>query len=234
MKPRAVGLLLAVATIAPTASFAQEEWLARLRPTFSVEQMQRMDAVLEQADRDGIPRSLLVDKTVEGVAKGMSAEVVLGAVSQLAMELRVAVRLLGPGVDAYGLKKAADALRHGVSGAVVGSLADESPEEFPVLLQVIEDLLHAGVALTEAQAVVREASTRGYKGNQVLTLPGAVQRLIRDGASPAQAASSVRQTLRSGRPILPPSPGLTRELTPRPPPLRTKRPRPGGSGFPDF
>jgi hypothetical protein len=228
MKPRTVVLLIAAVAFTPAITSAQEDDLARLRPAFSDPQMQRMEAVLGQAASDGIPRSLLVDKAVEGVAKGMRAEVVLGAVSQLALELRVAVRLLGPGVDVYGLEKAADALRHGVSGAVVGSLAEEHPREFPVLLQAIEDLLHEGVALAEAQAVVREASTRGYGGDQVLTLPAAVRRLIRDGASPAQAASSVRQNLRLGRPIVPPSPGLTRELTPRPPPLRTNRPRPGG------
>ncbi len=199
----------------------------RLRPVLSAQQMQRMEAVLESAARDGIPRSLLVDKAVEGVAKGMNAEVVMGAVAQLARELRVAVRLLGPGVDAYGLEKAADALRHGVSGAVVGALAEEHPRDFPVMLQVLEDLLHEGVALAEAEAVVREASTRGYGGDQVLTLPAAVRRLIRDGNSPTQAASSVRRTLRLGRPIPPPSPGLTRELTRRPPSLRPTRPRPG-------
>jgi hypothetical protein len=228
MKPRAVSLLIAVAVFAPAISSAQEDDLTRLRPTLSVQQMQRLQAVLRQAASAGIPRSLLVDKAVEGVAKGMSAEVVLGAVSQLATELRVAVRLLGPGVDAYGLEKAADALRHGVSPDLVGALADEHPREFPVMLQALEDLLHEGVALAEAQAVVREASTRGYRGDQVLTLPAAVRRLIRDGASPAQAASSVRQNLRLGRPIVPPSPGLTRELTPRSPPLRRNRPRPGG------
>lgn len=228
MRSRVAGLLLVLTTLAPAASRAQQDDLARLRPVLSAQQMQRMETLLEQSARDGIPRSLLVDKAVEGVAKGMNAEVVMGAVSQLARELRVAVRLLGPGVDPYGLEKAADALRHGVSGATVGALAEEHPRDFPVMLQVLEDLLHEGVSLAEAEGIVREASTRGYRGDQVLILPAAVRRLIRGGSSPTQAASSLRQTLRSGRPIPPEVPGLTSELSRRPPPLRSTRPRPGG------
>lgn len=228
MKLRIVTLLLASVTVAPAAAGAQEDDLARLRPVFSAQHMQRMEALLEGSDRDGIPRSLLVNKAVEGVAKGMNAEVVLSAVSLLARELRVAVRLLGPGVDPYGLEKAADALRHGVSPGVVGALADEHPRDFPVMLQALEDLLHEGVSLAEAEAVVREASTRGYRGDQVLTLPAAIRRLIRDGNSPTQAASSLMRTLRSGRPNPPRSPGLAERMTRRVPPLRPAPRRPGG------
>ena len=230
MRNRALFALACLTAFGPVFLAAQEGGLDRLQRTFSAEEVQRIDAVVENAAKDGIPRSLLVAKAVEGAAKGMTAQVVLGAVSQLAVELRVARRLLGPDVGAYGLEKAADALRHGVSGGVVGALAEEHPRDFPVMLQVIEDLLHEGVALGEAESVVREAASLGYRGDRVLTLPGSVRRLIRGGASPAQAASSLRQTMRTGRPIIPP-PGLSSQTTPPPPPFRSTRPRPGAPRF---
>jgi hypothetical protein len=230
MRNRAPFALACLISLGPVLLAAQEGALERLERTFSIEEVQRIEAEVESAARAGIPRSLLVAKAVEGAAKGMTAQVVLGAVSQLAAELKVARRLLGPDVSAYGLEKAADALRHGVSGGVVGALAEEHPRDFPVMLQVIEDLLHEGVALGEAESVVREAASLGYRGDRVLTLPGSVRRLIRGGASPAQAASSLRQTLRTGRPIIPP-PGISGQMTSPPPPLRSTRPRPGAPGF---
>jgi hypothetical protein len=232
MRNRALFALAGLIALGPASLVSQEGGVDRLRGTFSVEEVERIEAVIENAEGDGIPRSLLVAKAVEGAAKGMTPQVVLGAVSQLAAELRVARRLLGPDVDAYGLEKAADALRHGVSGGVVGTLAEEHPRDFPVMLQVIEDLLHEGVALGEAEAVVREAASRGYGGDHVLTLPGTVRRMIRGGASPAQAASSLRQNLRAGRPIIPP-PGLGSQMNTRRPPLRGTRPPPGVTDPPE-
>lgn len=188
----------------PGSLAAQQDDLARLRRVFSPDEVERIDAVIRAANADGVPRPPLIGKAIEGAAKGMSADVVREAVVVYADELRVAVDLLGPGAEPRGLEKTADALRHGVDGAFVASLAERHPREFPAMLQVVEDLLHEGVSLSEAQGVVREASGRGLSGSEVLSLPAAVRRLIRGGSSPAAAVSTVRRNLRTGRPFGPP------------------------------
>lgn len=194
---------------------AQQDDLARLRRVFSAREVSRIDAVIREAETDGVPRPLLIGKAIEGAAKGMSAEIVRQAVVVYADELRIAVELLGPGAEPRGLEKTADALRHGVDGSFIASLAARDPRELPAMLQVIEDLLHEGVSLSEAQAVVREASGSGLSGAEALSLPAAVRRLIRSGSSPTDAVSSVRRSLRSGRPTGPP-PGLGSRPSPFP------------------
>lgn len=183
---------------------AQQDDLARLRRVFSSSEVSSIDAVIRTAEADGVPRALLIRRAIEGAAKGMKADVVREAVVVYAAELRAAVDLLGRGAEPHALEKTADALRHGVDAGFVASLAARNPRELPAMLQVIEDLLHEGVSLSEAQAVVRDASGRGLSGAEVLSLPAAVRRLIRSGSSPADAVSSVRRSLQGGRPPGPP------------------------------
>lgn len=204
---RIVPLALAVLLGVSGPSWAQQrDDLARVRARFPAPAMQRLETIIEGAEGDGVPRVLLVEKAVEGAAKGHEPDVVIGAVSTLAGELRATVRLLGHDTPPAGLEKATDAIRHGVQPGVVRELAARNPDDFPILLQAIEDLLHAGVELDAAQGMVLDASSRGMESQDVLTLPATVRRLVREGRSPVEAATSIRQSLRQGRPTIPPAP----------------------------
>ncbi len=192
--------------VAATGWAQQADDLARVRARFPAADVDRLETILSDAQADGVPRVLLVEKAVEGAAKGHEPAVVIGAVSTLADELRATVRLLGRDTPPPGLEKAADAIRHGVEPGVVRELAERDPRDFPILLQTIEDLLHAGVARDEAQGMVLDASSRGMRSQDVLTLPATVRRLVREGNSPVEAATSIRRNLRAGRPTIPPAP----------------------------
>lgn len=191
--------------MAATAPAQQTDDLARVRARFPAEAVTRIETILVEAEDEGVPRALLVEKALEGAAKGHRPDVVIQAVSTLAGELRATVRLLGRDTPLPGLEKATDAIRHGVEPDAVRQLARASPRDLPIFLQAIEDLLHAGVELETAQGMVLDAAARGMRSQEVLTLPQSVRRLVREGSSPVEAATTIRRSL-TGRPTIPPSP----------------------------
>lgn len=202
LAPLVAAVLLVAAPMAPAQ---QGDDLARVRAKFPAASIERLETILAEASRDGVPRELLAEKAVEGVAKGHRPEVVIRAVSTLADELRATVRLLGRDTPPAGLEKATDAIRHGVGTDAVRRLARTSPQDFPLFLQAIEDLLHAGVALEIAQGVVLDAASRGMRSQEVLALPQTLRRMVREGNTPVEAATAIRRSL-TGRSTIPPAP----------------------------
>jgi len=190
----------------PLTLRAQTDDLARVRAQYDAAVVARIDSLIHAAEADGVPRSLLVEKAVEGAAKGMEAPVVIDGIRTWAEELRDAVRMLGRGAEPAGLVKVAESVSHGVARGVVQRLAGDHPFEYPIMLQAIEDLLHAGVGLEAAQGMVAEAAARGLPGQDVLTISATVRRLVREGHSPGDAADSIRRSLRAGRSVVPPPP----------------------------
>lgn len=214
-------LLLGVVLAMPLS--AQDDGLARVRSQYDSATVATLEQIIAQGEADGVPRELLVEKAVEGVAKRASGEMVIQAVGNWADELRDAVDLLGRGAEPSGLAKAAESIRQGIAPDVVRNLSSDYPADFPIMLQAIEDLLHAGVELDEAQSLVTDAAERGLRGQDVMTLSATLRRLVREGTSPVDAAASLRLNLRSGRPpVIPPSA----------PPLGDLRSRTGGSVIP--
>lgn len=214
-------LVLGVALAMPLS--AQDDDLARVRSHYDSATVAALEEIIAQGEANGVPRELLVEKAVEGVAKRASSEMVVQAVSSWADELRDAVVLLGRGAEPSGLAKAAESIRHGIAPDVVRNLSTDYPADFPIMLQAIEDLLHAGVELDEAQSLVTDAAERGLRGQDVMTLSATLRRLVREGTSPVDAAASLRLNLRSGRPpVIPPSA----------PPLGDLRSRTGGGVIP--
>jgi hypothetical protein len=228
MRRRAViGLLVSAVWVSPL--LGQDDDLARVRSRYDTASIRELETVIASAEADGVPRSPLVEKAVEGAAKGMPGQVVLEAVRVWADELRVAVRLLGRGADPDGLAKAAESIAHGVDTEVVRKLAGDYPADYPIMLQTIEDLVHAGVELGQAQAVVSDAAERGLRGEDVLTISATLRRLVREGNSPVDAAASIRTNMQTGRPVIPPPPPTAspfpagaatgRTIPPPPPPF---------------
>ncbi len=195
-----------VSVVLVGALWAQASDLARVRTEFGEAEAARIEAVIDASERDGLPRALLVDKAVEGAAKRMEPGVVLAAVRMLAEELRAAARVVGRDAGPTKLEKTADALRHGVDPGLLAELNERNPRDFAVLIVAIEDLLHAGVTLAVAEDLTRDATRRGLAADEMLALPAAVRRLVREGRTPQQAASSVQQSLRAGQRVVPPPP----------------------------
>ena len=208
-------LLLVAGLFAPSSHvsslYAQDDDLARVRARYDAETVAAIEAVIADAEADGVPRSLLVSKAVEGAAKRTPGAIVVEGVGVWADELRVAVDLLGRGAEPEGLAKAAESISHGVDPDVVSGLATAYPAEFPIMLQTIEDLVHQGVELDEAQAMVADAAERGFDSQDVLTLSATLRRLVREGSTPVEAADRIRLDVRSGsRTVIPPPPPTRR------------------------
>lgn len=195
---------MAALVLAVAPAVAQTDDLARVRSSLGEVYAARIEAAIDRGVRDGLPRTLLVEKALEGAAKNMPAEAVLEAVRQLAGELEAAAEVVGPGADPQTLEKGADALRHGIDADLLSKLSREHPDEFPMMVVALEDLLHAGLAPAVAEDLMRYAASQDLSGDEVLGLPATVRRLVREGSTPLQAASSVRDGLRTGGRVVPP------------------------------
>jgi len=211
-------LVWAVAAFSLVSPLVAQDDLARVRSGYAPEDVARIEAVIDAAVADGVPRELLVEKAVEGAAKGMSADVVVAGIGEWADELRGAVALLGRGADPTGLAKAAESMSHGVDREVIATLARDHPRDYAIMLQTIEDLVHLGVVLDDAQDMVTVAAGRGMPGQDILLIPAVLRRMVRDGSTPLEAATSIRANLRAGGRIVPPAPPFS------PPPGTVRRP----------
>lgn len=197
-------LLLGLPPAGPPAAQAQTEVAEQLGEAFPAEVARRIGEIVRAAEDEGVPPSLLVDKALEGAAKGAPPERVLETVTTLARELREARVVVGPEAGPEALSAAADALRKGADRAELRALAERHPQHLPMALLVVGDLVAEGLDPGGAREVVEEAVRSGYAGDRLLTLPAALRGRIRAGAAPGAAATDLQRALRQGRPLRPP------------------------------
>jgi hypothetical protein len=212
----------------PNVLAAQDVRLERIRQAYSPEAAAQIENIVTEAEAAGVPVEPLLDKALEGAAKGVPAARVVAAVASYSQRLAESRALVGPGYDAASVVAGADALRRGVTPGTVQSLAGANPEDLAVPLVVLGDLVDAGVPVDQAFAVVQEALTKGHGPEEMLAIPGTVRRLMRQGQSASDAAGSVGNAIGRGRfgEMLGP-PGQAGASPPKGPPV------PPGSGPPD-
>ncbi len=186
-------LLLLLPVAAPAAGQAAE----RLRDSFSPQISGRVEAIADRAERDGIPRRLVLDKALEGAAKGASGEQVLTALSEWVDQLRAARGLVGRAAAPDVLVAAVEALRRGAGRQDVRALGSARPPDLPMALLLLGDLAEEGVPGGAARALVEEALAAGWRGDGLLSLSAAVRREVRGGAAPREAAETVRARIRA-------------------------------------
>lgn len=208
---RRVAVLFAAVLLA-AGPLAGQDSRARFSRHLGAVYAARTLSVIEAGVRDGLPRGLLIDKAMEGVAKGMAPEVVLDAVDTFAGELRGAVSVVGPGAEPVALEKAADALRRGVGRGLLIRLGSERAEDFPLLIVSLEELLDAGVELSRAEDLVRYAVSEQFDSDAVLRLPASVKLVVRECRSEQAESCWSRATLRECARVMPTRPCPTRAL----------------------
>lgn len=219
-----LGLLLATQGILS----AQEPRLERLRQSYAAEAVQQIEGIIAEAEGAGVPSDPLIAKALEGAAKGVPAERVVAALRSYAARLREAAALVGAPQDASGIVVAADALRRGVPADVVRTLARERHREFAVPVVVLGDLVEAGVPAERAYGVVQDAIAQERSADELLAIPAAVRRLMREGQGPDEAAAAVGRMIGQGQFWGTPGPHGTPTMGPRSGP-----PVPPGSGPPE-
>ena len=200
----ALNALLALALVAPATGQEPDRRLERIRSGLPAPAFERVEASLRDAQARGLPVDPLLNKAVEGLAKNVSAELVAGAVDRLLQELVSARGLLADGVPPApaDVASVADALRRGVPQDAVRRIAEAARPGEPVALAVhtLGDLLDHDVPVEQALGVLEAWRERGSQPDDLRELPAAVERLIRQGALPAQAAAAVAGHMRGGGP----------------------------------
>jgi hypothetical protein len=177
-------IALGLVALAPRSSSAQEPRLVGRLPAAVRAQV---DSLLDAARAAGLPTEPLVDRALEGAAKGAPPERILVAVTRLRDELRQARSSLGAEASPAELAAGASALRAGASSEDLARLRElRMGQPLTMVAAVLADLVSAGVPSDTAIAAVfllaRDAADADY-----VSFRRNVQRDIALGASPAAA-----------------------------------------------
>jgi len=148
------------------------------------------------ASARGLPIDPLIDKAIEGSAKGVAPERVASAVRLVAMQLDTAATALRDGglvADTLAIAAGEFAITAGLSGSDIKALARTGANAvaLTVGLRVAGTLAALGVPPAEDIGLVSVALRSGEPVSALLSLPANVQSAIAKGATPAQAAAGL-------------------------------------------
>lgn len=192
---RALAGLFAVAATAR----AQDARLAQRldKPTYVA-----VNAIVDSARHAKLPTAPLVDKALEGAAKGSDGPKIVLAVHQLSLRMTSARRVLGTTSSADEIKAAATALDAGVSERDlerVKSAVGKRPATMPLL--VLTDLVGRQVPIATATSLVVQLARSGAKDSDLALYQRNVRADIDRGADPTVAATTrVRGLVARGNP----------------------------------
>lgn len=188
--------------MAPEAWAQDADRLKRVTAALPPAAARDLENTITAARAEGLPTRPLVDKALEGTAKGVPPDQLLAVVRSLATELAAARDLLGPNAAHDELKAVADALRRGVPRQALEDIRASARGEASIVPAVyaLGDLLERGVPVDAALDVLGAWQSRDGGPDKLRELPMAVERLIREGSLPAQAAAAVASRARGGGP----------------------------------
>lgn len=196
---RGLAMLALVFTIGPAGALqAQDTPRERARATLPPAVFEGVTAVAEDMAAAGVPAGPLYNKALEGAAKRVPRAQLVPAVRSYAGRLQQARTALGPAAGVPLLVAGADAIQRGVPMDAIRSLPTDRPRS-PVALLVLAELLESGVPQDRAIRILRVSMDQRLQDARMLDIPLRVRRLIRDGATPADAIERVRRNLRRDR-----------------------------------
>ena len=180
-----------------TGALSAQDVRAQLDRRVSPEVQRAVQVIAADAAAQGLPVDPLVQKAIEGAAKGVPGDRVIAAVRVLAGRLgqsMAAVRAAGvatPGGDV--VEGGADALNAGLTGRQVSDLVRVSrpPHDPALTLRVAATLAALGVPAKQTLALLQGLISDGRSPSDLLGLPGQVQAGVARGATPAQAAAGL-------------------------------------------
>ncbi len=196
MKHAALALVIASSGALRLAA-QQPDVAARLNGRVPAEVVPAVAGVAASAASRGLPVEPLIQKAIEGGAKGRPAQQVIAAVRALADQLGAASGALRSGgfdhPDADLVEGGAYALGAGLSVRQVQQLARASrpPYEPALTLRVAGTLAALGVPPKNSLDLVEALIDAGRSPSDLLDLPSEVQAGVARGATPAQAAEGL-------------------------------------------
>ena len=148
------------------------------------------------ASARGLPIDPLIEKAIEGSAKGVAPERVANAVRLVAMQLDTAAAALRDGglvSDTLAIAAGEFAITAGLSGSDITALArtGANAAALTVGLRVAGTLAALGVPPAEDIGLVSVGLRSGEPVSALLSLPANVQSAMARGATPAQAAAGL-------------------------------------------
>ena len=185
---RAAVLAFVVLAVLPPTLVAQEAQLAaRLDPKTRA----AVAAVIDSARRAKLPTAPLVNKALEGAAKGSDGDKIVIAVHQLAERLGAARHVLGARSTADEIKAGAGALDAGVSPRDLARLRSAAGKR-PVTLSlaVLTDLVERDVPVATASSLVLSLAKSGVHDPDLTLFQRNVRFDIDRGADPTAAATT--------------------------------------------
>jgi hypothetical protein len=175
-------LLLARAVLAQDPRLA-----ARLdKPTLTA-----VTAIVDSARVAKLPTDPLVDKALEGAARGVHGDNIIIAVRQLSVRMGSAKRALATNATPDEIKAAASALDVGISVrdlARIRAAYGKQPVTAP--LAVLSDLVGQKVPIATATSVVLQLARTGMKDSDLALFQRNVRADIDHGADPTVAATT--------------------------------------------
>jgi hypothetical protein len=183
---RSLAPALLALVVAPAA--AQTPVRARLEGRVPPAIVVGVDSIVAAAAARDLPTEPLVQKALEGGAKGVAAERILAAVQLVHARLSaaaVAIDRAGVGRSTAAIEAGAFAITAGLSDRDVSALVRAAADEPTVALRVAATLTALGVPAAETVALVTSTVAAGA---DVTVLPQTVQAAMTRGATPAQAA----------------------------------------------
>lgn len=155
---------------------------------------QRIDALVRDFDRRGLPTELLRAKVAEGTAKGATPTRIADAVALLASRVDSVARLLAPSVTVPELHAGAEALAVGISAPSLRTIrvAAGRRSAEPYFLFVTR-LVRRGVTQEQAVRTTRQLIDRQVASTTLLAIADDLARDVAGGLPP-DAALNDRMT----------------------------------------
>lgn len=204
----AAALVLGLSTLAspvaaqeaePGADPAPQEAFDRLAQQYGAEVADQVREIVRSTENAGGPGRPVLDKALEGTAKGVPTDRLLPVLGQLSERLVRVRSLLGDRASTGSVVAGANALQQGVPGEALRAVGRRT-EDAAIPLVVLGELSASGVPVDHARGLVEEALDRGQQGQRLLNLSAAVGQLISRGRPPEQALNAVREAVQQGRP----------------------------------
>ena len=170
----------------------------------------------------GLPVDPIIQKAIEGSAKGVPGDRVAAAMRFVVSQLDASHGALRTGsvalaADTVAIAAGAFALTAGLHDRDVAALSRSAAPAPDVVvgLRVAGTLVALGVPTTETVSLVQASLQAGQPAGELLSLPAQVQTRVAKGATPAQAAAGLARAAAAqsrrgpppSRPQPPPRPG---------------------------
>lgn len=195
---RALGLtLMIVVGGASPCGLAAQDVAARLDGRVPADVARAVQEIARDAVVRGLPVEPLIQKAIEGGAKGVAADRVIAAVRVLAARLdeaRGALREAGtPAPSPEALESGAYALSAGLNARQVRDLGRVSRPSYDaaLTLRVVATLTALGVPAQQGLQLMTHMIQAGRGPNDLLDLPNEVQVGMARGATAAEAAEGL-------------------------------------------